>query len=236
LRTGIQTARKAVADGLIGRPLAASATMVTAGHERWHPAPEFYYRPGGGPLFDMGPYYLTALVSMLGPVESVVAAAGRSRSRRRISAGPRAGADFAVEVDTHVSGVLRHRGGALTSLLMSFDAVATRAPKLEIHGEEGSLIAPDPNRFAGDVELRRLGDAEWRTLPESAGYRGAGRGCGLADIAAHPELDEPRASASVAYHVLETMEGLLASARTGAAVPVTSTFALPPLVDLGALR
>ena len=163
LGTGIQTARKAIDDGRIGAPISATATMVTPGHERWHPHPDFYYVPGGGPLLDMGPYYVSALVTLLGPVASVIGAASHTRGTRTIGTGPRAGETVPVSTDTHVTGVLVHESGALSTLVMSFDAVATQSANLEIHGETGSLIVPDPNHFDGDVKLR------------SAGRRRAGR-------------------------------------------------------------
>ena len=149
---------------------------------RWHPDPEFYYRPGGGPLLDMGPYYLSALVHLLGPVVKVTGAASTPRAEREIGSGPRAGRRFAVEVDTHVTGVLEHAGGALSTLVMSFDVHAAHLPRIEVHGTEGSLSVPDPNGFDGTVELFAAGGA-WRPLPVSDGYPGAGRGTGLADLA-----------------------------------------------------
>ncbi|QIQ06207.1 Gfo/Idh/MocA family protein [Streptomyces liangshanensis] len=232
LGTGVQTARKAVDDGLIGRPVAATAFMTTAGHERWHPDPEFYYRPGGGPLLDMGPYYLTALVHLLGPVVRVTGAASRPRAEREIGSGPRAGERFAVEVDTHVTGVLEHAGGALTTLMMSFDVHAARLPRIEVHGTEGSLSLPDPNGFDGPVDLHPAGGA-WQTLPVSAGRVGAGRGEGLSDLADAIAAGRPhRASAEVARHVLDVMLTLLDSARAGSALPVESTCARPDPVAL----
>ncbi|MFK4039267.1 Gfo/Idh/MocA family protein [Nonomuraea wenchangensis] len=232
LGTGTQTARKAVDDGLIGRPVAATATMVTAGHERWHPNPDFYYVPGGGPLLDMGPYYVTSLVTLLGPVTSVIGAASRLRGKRTIGSGPRRGEEIPVSVDTHVTGVLVHDSGALSTLVMSFDAAATRAPNIEVHGERGSLVVPDPNHFDGVVQLSAVGDAGWRDLPDSAGYVAAGRGVGLADLAATPAGEEPRASGTLAFHVLDVMESLLASAASGAAVTVASTCERPSSVPL----
>lgn len=231
LGTGVQTARKAVDDGLIGLPVAATATMTTPGHERWHPNPDFYYQPGGGPLLDMGPYYVTALVTLLGPVESVVGAASHTRATRTIGSGPRAGQTVPVDVDTHVTGVLRHASGALSTLVMSFDAVATRASNIEVHGQAGSLVVPDPNGFGGDVELHELGGA-WRTLPPSAGYRDAARGYGVADLAATPDGVPARASGELAYHVLEVMTALLASAGAGTAVQVESRCERPAPVPL----
>ncbi|MFB4278055.1 MULTISPECIES: Gfo/Idh/MocA family protein [unclassified Nonomuraea] len=229
LGTGTQTARMAIDDGLIGRPVAATATMMTPGHERWHPHPDFYYVPGGGPLLDMGPYYVTSLVTLLGPVATVIGAASRTRAKRTIGSGPRQGEDIPVTVDTHVTGVLVHDSGALSTLVMSFDAVATKAANIEVHGEQGSLIVPDPNHFDGPVLLSRLGDQDWRTLPVSAGYAEAGRGVGLIDFVSERE---PRAGGSLAFHVLDVMESLLASAHSGKALDVPSTCERPRPVAL----
>jgi predicted dehydrogenase len=233
LGTGVQTARKAVDDGLVGTPVAATATMVTAGHERWHPNPDFYYQPGGGPLLDMGPYYVTALVTLLGPVESVVGAASHSRATRTIGAGPRAGEAIPVDVETHVTGVLRHESGALSTIVMSFDCVASRASRIEVYGELGTLVVPDPNGFGGDVELHRL-DAGWETLPVSAGYRDASRGYGLADLASTAPGATPRANGDLAFHVLDVMTSLLTAAEKGTSVAVVSTCERPPAVPLSA--
>jgi predicted dehydrogenase len=235
LGTGIQTARQAIDDGAIGTPVAATATMVTPGHELWHPAPDFYYLPGGGPLLDMGPYYISSLITLLGPVTAVTGAARRTREHRTIGSGPRAGQTVPVLVDTHVTGVLTHASGALSTLLMSFDVVATRSANIEVHGSDASLIVPDPNRFDGEVRLRGLGDQDWRTLPAGAGYRDAGRGYGLADMAAAPREAEPRAGGLLAFHVLDVMESLLASARSGRSIAVKSGAERPPAVPLSSL-
>ncbi|MEV0609949.1 Gfo/Idh/MocA family oxidoreductase [Polymorphospora rubra] len=232
LGTGTQTARRAIDDGLIGAPVAATATMVTAGHERWHPDPDFYYQPGGGPLLDMGPYYVSCLVTLLGPVTAVIAAGSRTRDVRTIGSGPRAGERIPVAVDSHVTGVLTHAGGVLSTLVMSFDAVATRAAHVEVHGELGSLVVPDPNRFDGVVQVRGLSDPDWRPVPGSAGYRGAGRGIGLADLAATAPGREPRAGGTFAYHVLDVLESMLTSVATGGAVPVRSRTERPAAVPL----
>ena len=232
LGTGIQTARRAIDDNLVGQPIAASATMVTPGHERWHANPDFYYQPGGGPLLDMGPYYLSALVTLLGPVTSVVGASSRTRSTRTIGSGPRQGTTVPVDIDTHVTGILTHASGALSTLVMSFDAVATQSANIEIHGTLGSLAVPDPNYFEGDVQLRALGEDKWTTLPVSAGYSSAGRGIGIADLASTSPGSPPRASGALAYHVLDIMETLLASTRSGHAQTVESTVDRPSPVPL----
>jgi predicted dehydrogenase len=232
LGTGIQTARRAIDDDLIGAPIAATATMVVPGHERWHHNPDFYYQPGGGPLLDMGPYYLTALVTLLGPVTSAIGASSRIRSTRTIGSGPRQGTTVPVDIDTHITGILTHASGALSTLVMSFDAVGTRSANIEIHGSAGSLGVPDPNYFQGDVQLRRLGEDSWTTLPVSAGYAGGGRGIGLADLATTPVGSTPRANGAMAYHVLDIMETMLASVQTGRTHAVGSTVDRPSAVPL----
>ncbi|WP_347111163.1 Gfo/Idh/MocA family oxidoreductase [Paenarthrobacter sp. S56] len=232
LGTGIQTARKAIDDGLIGAPISATATMATPGHERWHPNPDFYYQPGGGPLLDMGPYYVSALVTLLGPVVSVVGAASHTRDERTIGSGPRQGQKVPVDIDSHVTGVLVHATGALSTLFMSFDAVKTKSPNIEIHGEQGSLVVPDPNHFDGEVQLFALGADDWETLPVTAGYVDSGRGFGIADLAATPAGQEPRAGGELAFHALEVMESVLESAKTGQAVSIRSTASRPAPVPL----
>ncbi|MFC4137930.1 MULTISPECIES: Gfo/Idh/MocA family protein [unclassified Microbacterium] len=231
LGTGIQTARKAVDDGLIGRPISATATMITSGHERWHPNPDFYYLPGGGPLLDMGPYYVSALIQLLGPVASVTGVASRLRDERVIGSGPRAGERIPVEVDTHVTGVLTHASGALSTLVMSFDAVATRASNIEVHGESGSLVVPDPNNFDGEVLLNILGGDGWTALPVSAGYPHAGRGIGIHDRALVGPT-EARASGALGQHALDVMLSVLRSADEGGTLHLTTTCERPSAVPL----
>jgi predicted dehydrogenase len=226
LGTGIQTARRVLDDGRLGIPTAATAVMVTAGHERWHPHPDFYYLPGGGPLYDMGPYYLSALITLFGPVQSLTAMASRSRDSRMIGQGPRAGERIPVTVDTHVTGVLRHANGVLTTLLMSFDGVGTAGAAIEVHGTEGSMVVPDPNQFTGDVTVYS-GHTPGELVAPNAGWTLAARGYGLADLAATAPGAEPRAGGLLAYHVLDVMESMLTSAQTGQAVEVASTCARP---------
>jgi predicted dehydrogenase len=230
LGTGVQTARAAIDAGLIGRPVSAAATWISAGHESWHPQPDFYYLRGGGPLLDMGPYYVTSLVQLLGAVTSVSGAASRSRATRVIASGPRAGESIVVEVDTHLTGILHHESGALSTVTMSFDGVASTTAPIEVHGVEGSLIVPDPNQFAGDVRLHPAAarGGEWQTLEPSAGYVDAGRGVGLIDFVA----GDGRASGDMALHVLEIMTLLQASAASGMRETLTTTVSRPDLVPL----
>ncbi|WP_329289423.1 Gfo/Idh/MocA family oxidoreductase [Streptomyces pseudovenezuelae] len=232
LGTGVQTARAAVDAGAVGRPLFASAAMVTPGHERWHPHPDFYYTAGGGPLLDMGPYYLSSLVHLLGPVRAVTGASSRLRTERVIGSGPRAGERIPVEVDSHVSGILEHEGGALTTITTSFDGVTTTAAPIEVHGETGTLTVPDPNHFDGEVRLLELGAAQWRTLPPSAGYVGAARGVGLLDFVAADGRRAPRASGELALHVLETMTALLRSSAEGRRIELSTSVERPDPVPL----
>lgn len=236
LGTGVQTARAAVEGGLVGTPTAAVATWVSPGHEAWHPQPGFYYAAGGGPLLDMGPYYLTSLVQLLGPVAWVQGAASRSRDERTIATGPRAGERVPVEVATHVTGVLGHAGGALSTVTVSFDAVGSHARPIEVHGTEGSLVVPDPNTFDGDVELCRLGVPGWEVLPPSAGFEAAGRGIGLLEMVGAAGLGDaptsPRAGGDVGLHVMEIMSGLLGSAADGQRVAMTTSPTVPPPVPL----
>jgi len=234
LGTGIQTARAHIDAGLIGRPVAASAVMVTAGHEFWHPNPDFYYREGGGPLFDMGPYYITALVHLLGPIRSVTGASSRPQDHRVIRTQPRSGEQIPVFVDTHVTGVLEHEGGALSTITMSFDSAATAASPLEVHGTDGSLAVPDPNRFDGQVTLRGSGDDGWRPVHTSAGYEDGSRGIGLLDLIGCGPTDAAgaRANGSLALHVLDVMASLQTAATEGRRVSTTTDAGRPALVPL----
>jgi predicted dehydrogenase len=235
LGTGIQTARAALDAGDIGVPAAATAFMVTPGHERWHPDPEFYYRPGGGPLLDMGPYYLTALVTLLGPVKRVVGMSSTPRPTRVIGSGPRAGTVFPVEVATHVTGVLEHENGALSTLVMSFEVWEGNLPRIEVYGTGGSLGVPDPNGFDGEVRVFRAEAKEWEPVPVRGGYRNASRGYGVSDLARALGRGRPhRANGQLAFHVLDVMESLLAAAESGESVRIGSTCERPAAVPAGA--
>ena len=232
LGTGIQTARAAIDAGLVGRPVAASAVMVSSGHESWHPNPDFYYRAGGGPLFDMGPYYITALVHLLGPIRSVTGASSRPQDHRIIRTGPRAGESIPVSVDTHVTGVLEHVDGALSTITMSFDSPATTASPLEVHGPDGTLAIGDPNTFDGPVSFCRAGDGGFHLLDLLAGYVDGARGIGLLDQVRAPHRSAPRANGELALHVLDVMESLQRAATEGRRVDLTTTAGRPDAVPL----
>ncbi|EEP70357.1 oxidoreductase [Micromonospora sp. ATCC 39149] len=232
LGTGTQTARAAIDGGLIGRPLSASAVMVTPGHERWHPHPDFYYAPGGGPLLDMGPYYISALIHLLGPVRAVSGSASRLRAERVIGSGPRLGHRIPVQVDTHVTGVLEHASGALSTITTTFDGVATTAAPIEVHGETGTLAVPDPNYFDGEVRLFALGGNGWRVVAPRAGYVDGSRGIGLIDDVTGDGQRPPRAGGDVGLHVLDTMTTLLRAAAEGRRIELTTVVERPELVPL----
>lgn len=236
LGTGVQTARRALDDGLIGEPVGASVHWSAPGHERWHPAPAFYYQQGGGPLFDMGPYYLTSLVTLFGPVVRVVGLASRSSRERIVAQGPLAGSALPVDVDTHVTAILEHANGVTSTVTVSFEVWATRSPLFEVYGTAGTLQVPDPNVFSETGAVWTTGDPEWRALVESAGYRDVGRGVGLADMAAAIAAGTPhRASGELAFHVLEIMEAVLTASAERSAVVLTSTVERSATVPLTAL-
>ncbi len=155
LGAGLQTCRKLIDEGAIGMPVAATAFMLCHGHEVWHPNPEFYYQAGGGPMFDMGPYYLTALVSLLGPVTRVTGSARASFPEREIGSLPKKGQKIKVEVPTQVAGLLDFASGVICTIITSFDVWSHTLPHLEIYGSEGTLSLPDPNTFGGPVRLWR---------------------------------------------------------------------------------
>ena len=217
---GIQTCRKLIDDGAIGKPIAATANMLHGGVEAWHPNPDFCYQPGGGPLFGMGPYYLTALVTLLGPVNRVAASATIGRKERRITSLPFHGQLITVRTPTHLCGVLEHVQGAVSTVTMSYDVAAHQAPMLEIYGTDGSLHCPDPNNFNGDVLLWTTSNPQWVKVPLT--HDGStGRGLGVAEMAdaiRHHRL--PRASGELGLHVVEVMESFHTSARTGRKVKI----------------
>ena len=228
LGDGLQTCRGLLDGGAIGAPVAATAFMLGHGPERWHPDPAFFYQPGGGPLFDMGPYYLTALISLLGPVRRVTGAARASFPERTIGSGPLAGQTVPVAVNTHVAGLLEFAGGPIATLVTSFDVWASQVPKLEISGGTGSLSLPDPNTFGGPVRLRGAGEKEWREVPVAPPAVDNSRGLGLFDLAAAMRADRPhRASGELAYHVLDVMHAIEEAVQSGRHVEVESTCERP---------
>jgi predicted dehydrogenase len=234
LGAGLQTCRKLIDDGVIGEPVAATAFMVCHGHESWHPDPEFYYQAGGGPMFDMGPYYLTALVSLLGPVRRVTGSARITFRERLITSQPKSGAGIAVEVPTHVAGVLYFANGAIGTIVTSFDVWAAELPHIEIYGSEGTLSVPDPNTFGGPVRLRRAGSDTWVDVPLSHGHAHNSRGLGVADLAhALRSGRSHRASGEMAGHVLDVMHAIHDASREARHIMVESSCERPAPLPAG---
>ena len=235
-----QTARRCVDEGMIGRPIGGAAFFMCPGHERWHPNPGFYYLGGGGPMLDMGPYYVTDLVNLLGPVASVSGVATRTRSERVVTSKPLAGTRIPVEVATHVTGTLLFANGAAVSMTMSFDVARHKHLPIELYGEAGSLIVPDPNYFGGKVEFASAAE-DWREIPTQGPYAdGNYRILGLADMAQAMRSGRPhRASGELAFHVLEVMEAFQKSSDEGRAVTIASRperpAALPASLAVGEL-
>lgn len=226
LGAAVQTARKVIDDGLIGKPVAASAFMASHGMESWHPNPAPFYAPGGGPMFDMGPYYVTALVTLLGPVKRVSGAASISFPERTVGSGLKTGETFKVTTPTHIAGTLEFASGAVASLTTSFDVWHSEVPKLEVYGSHGTLSLRAPNDFAGPVRLRGAHDEAWRELPLVNPYDTLEEGWGLAlaDLVKALEDDRPhRASGELAFHVLETLTAFFTSADTGRRVTLQSS-------------
>jgi predicted dehydrogenase len=234
LGAGIQTCRRIIDDGFIGEPVAATAFMMGHGHESWHPDPAFYYQTGGGPMFDMGPYYLTALVNLIGPVRRVTGSARITFPERTITSQPKAGEKIAVEVPTHIAGVLDFASGAIGTLVTSFDVWPSDLPRIEIYGTAGTLSVPDPNTFGGPVRLRRPGAKEWSDVPLTHANAKNSRGIGLADLAAAIRGERPhRASGELAYHVLDLMHAFHDASREGRHVEIASTCARPDALATG---
>ncbi len=212
---GIQTCRKLLDDGYIGTPIGAAAYMTGHGHETWHPDPEFYYEPGGGPMLDMGPYYVTALVNLLGPVKRLTGTSCRMFETRTITSEPKYGKVIPVDVDTHVNGIMEFENGAVGSIIMSFDMWKSEHPCIEIFGTEGTIQVPDPNGFGGPVRLQRK-DGDFYEMPLTHQYKENCRGVAVADMAMALRTGrQPRANSELAYHVLDIMLGFGESSRLG---------------------
>jgi predicted dehydrogenase len=231
LGAGLQASLKALSRGDIGTPLTALTLMQSPGPESWHPNPAFLFQTGAGPLFDIGPYYLTALVQAFGPVASVAAIGSRSREQRVIGSGPRAGESFDVTVPTHVSAIARFRSGQSSQSTFSFDSPLDRHGFVEITGTDATLALPDPNTFDGDVKIRRRDSEDWEVLTSTTAS--STRGTGVLEMARAVRAGRPhRVQGALAHHVVDVMVSIAESAETGAFVPVTSTVeAAAPLPD-----
>ena len=222
---GIQTCRKLIDDGYIGDPIGASAFMICRGHESWHPDPAFYYQHGGGPMLDMGPYYVTALVNLLGGVSSVIGVTKASYPQRVITSQPHCGEIVDVQVPTYVTGILNFDNGATGTIFTTFDVCYKDSARLEIYGSQGTLFVPDPNTFGGPVKLLRREDNEVKEIPLCFDYAENSRALGLADMAKSLRSGrKSRTSWHQTYHVLEIMQSFEKSSNSGAAVPIQSKY------------
>lgn len=232
---GLQTARAVIDAGLIGKPVAATAFMMSSGPERWHPDPAFFFAPGAGPLFDMGPYYLTALVSLFGAVARVSGSAVIGRESRPILSTPLKGTAVEVSTPTHVSSLLEFASGPVATLVTSFDAPASQLPWCEVYGTEATLSLPDPNTFGGPLRVRRAGDKEWEELPLTRPFAVNSRGVGLADMVVGLAEGRPhRASGELAFHVLDVMQSVLDAAAGRSWLPLHSSVERPEALPEGA--
>jgi predicted dehydrogenase len=235
LGSGLQACRRAIDDGLIGKIVGATATFTHPGHETWHPSPRFFYQKGGGPVLDVGPYYITALVNLIGPVASVAGHARKTYEERTITSKPLYGTKIPVDVPTHYSSSLEFEDGALATTIFSFDVWGTTHPFIEIYGSKGSLNVPDPNTFDGPVRFLEARKDEWVALPVQENFRENSRGLGVADMAyAMLNGRTPRANGNLTYHVLDVMEGMDDAARQGRTIVIESTCERPKAMPLDA--
>lgn len=229
LGAGLQTVRRAIDDGLIGTPIAFTARMITHGMEDWHPDPFFFYQPGAGPMLDMGPYYVTALTTILGPVKSISSRTSAGFSERVVtSKGPKTGEVIPVNTPTHIESVLELESGVTGTLTTSFDLWDDEHSWFMIYGTEGSIRLPDPNTFGGPVKLYDGATRTWSELELVNDHVEDFRGIGVADMArALREGGPHRASGTLGYHVLEVMLGALQSGQTRETVVIESTIERP---------
>jgi predicted dehydrogenase len=228
LGAGLQAARSAIDRGLIGEPIAANGFMLSSGPEWWHPNPESFYGPGAGPLFDMGAYYLTTLVHLLGPACSISGSAKIGIADRVLHVKGRVGDVVQATTPTHVSSMIDFVSGASATLVTSFDVKATRLKHIEVYGTEGTLALPDPNTFGGPLKFRSLLAEDWIELPLPATNIPQERGIGLADMLSATKENRPhRASAELALHVLELMSSTLQSSDEGRRIDLTTTCERP---------
>ncbi len=231
---GIQTCLKLIQDGAIGEPIGATAFMMGHGHESWHPDPDFYYQPGGGPMFDMGPYYLTALVALMGSAKRVTGSARITFPERTITSKPKHGQTISVRVPTHVAGVIDFANGAIATIIQSFDVWKHSMPPIEIYGTEGSLQVPDPNTFGGPVRIAKAGDKDWSEVALTHSYASQSRGLGVADMGAGLQTGRAhRASAELTYHVLDIMHAVHDASKQSKHVDLESTCEQPAPLPVG---
>ena len=231
---GLQTCRGLIDSGAIGEPVAANGFMLSPGPEGWHPRPQIFYEYGAGPMFDMGPYYFTALVMLLGPARRITGSARITHTQRTIGSEPLKGQKIDVQVPTHVASVVDFVSGPVATLVTSFDVQASRNRWIEIYGTEGTLSVPDPNTFGGPVQIKRHSRDEWHDVPLTHANAQQSRGIGLADMVRGAQLDRPhRASGELALHVLDLMESSIRASQLGAHVTLQTTCTRPAALPAG---
>lgn len=224
----MQTAKKVIEEDWIGKPLGVTALCPMRGNEFWRPDCDFFYKEGAGPMLDMAPYYLNVFVSLFGAVDSVYSMQKKTFEQRTIKVAPRRGEKIDVEIPTHVCASLRFKNGMIGSFTNSFDIWASNTPKIEIYGEKGSMILPDPNLFEGPVYIKRFNDPEWRAVPQFIEYAKYGRGIGVVDMIKAIESNQPhKASAELAYHVTDVILTMDEAAAAKSEQKVQSTVEQP---------
>lgn len=234
---GLQTCRKVVDDGWLGKVCSGTATMLGCGPEGWHPNPAFFYQEGAGPMFDMGPYYVTALIHLLGPIKSVSAITSKAREVRLATSEARFGEELPVDVPTHYSGSLVFHSGTVISMTISFDVLAHDHHPIELYGTLGSMQVPDPNTFGGPVRVNTPTSGEWKDIALSHPYADNMRSIGAADMAmAILNGREHRASGELAYHALEVMHAFEASSESGQRIDLESCPKQPEALPLGLVQ
>ena len=234
LGAGLQTCRQLIDEGAIGTPVAAHAHIQGRGPEGWHPNPDFFYQPGAGPLFDMGPYYLTALTSLIGPVRRVTGSARISFPERMITSQPLNGTMIKVNTPTHIAAVLDFVSGPVATLVTSFDVLPQRYFGLEIFGTDGTLILPDPNTFGGPVVAHRIGSKDWTEQPIAHAHSENSRGIGVADMAEALRTGRRhRANGDMAFHVLDIMHAIHEASAEGRHIELSSTMEQPAALPVG---
>jgi len=223
LGPGFQAAKQLIKQGTIGIPLGMEAAMYSHGHEHWHPNPEFYYKPGGGPMMDMGPYYLTGMVHLLGPIREVSAMSRCCFSKRIITSQPDNGKEINVEVPTYIAGNVLFVSGIIGTLFTTFDVYSDSRTRFLIYGSEGTMALPDPNTFGGPVSIYYPDKKAWEETHLAPSAAADARGIGLAGLVKAVQTGgDYAANGSLALHVLEVIEGLMSSADTGKTITIAS--------------
>lgn len=224
----MQTAKKVLEEDWIGNPIGVNALCPMRGNEFWRPDCDFFYKKGAGPMLDMAPYYLNVMISLFGSVESVYSMQKKTFEQRTIKVPPRRGEKIDVEIPTHVCATLRFKNGVIGTFTNSFDIFSATAPKIEVYGEKGTMVLPDPNMFEGPVMVRRYKDKEWRAMPQFVEYRDYGRGIGVMDMVKAIEKDRlHKASAELAYHVTDVIFTMDEAAKAKRECTVTSCVVQP---------